>query len=104
MTDRPDVVIERTIARDHPAFAGHFPGSPVLPGACVLALVLQAAVEQPWPASPGGGIVVQQVKFLAPVGPGQTLTIELQRGPAGMAFHVRCGATTVSRGQLASAV
>lgn len=94
----PDAVIERTIARDHPAFAGHFPGAPVLPGACVLALVLQAASTQ---TPMRGGVLVQQVKFLAPVGPGQTLTIELQPGAGGVAFHVRCGTTTVARGQLA---
>lgn len=98
----PDTVIERTIARDHPAFAGHFPDAPVLPGACVLALVLQAAAQQFRPASQGNGLVVQQVKFLAPVGPGQTIAIELQAGSGGVTFHVRCGTTTVARGQLSS--
>jgi 3-hydroxyacyl-[acyl-carrier-protein] dehydratase len=103
VSDGPDLLIERTVARDHPAFAGHFPGAPVLPGACVLALVLQAAVGRPALATPGGGIAVQQVKFLAPVGPGQTLAIELHDGAGGVAFHVRCGTTTVARGQLAPA-
>ena len=31
-----------TIARDHPAFAGHFPGAPVLPGVVLLSLVIEA--------------------------------------------------------------
>ena len=104
MTEPHSILIERTVSRDHPAFAGHFPGAPVWPGACVLAQVLQAAVEEPACAMAlAGGVVVQQVKFLAPVGPGQSLTIELQPSPTAVAFHVRCGPTTVARGQLASA-
>ena len=103
MTASPALLIERTVERDHPAFAGHFPGAPVWPGACVLALVLHEAAAHPALATPGGGIVVQQVKFLALVGPGQTLAIELHDSPGGVAFHVRCGGTTVARGQLAPA-
>jgi 3-hydroxymyristoyl/3-hydroxydecanoyl-(acyl carrier protein) dehydratase len=104
MSAAAEFVVERRIAPDHPAFAGHFPGAPVLPGACVLALVLQAADEQPLlKAALGARVVVPLVKFLAPVGPGQHLVIHLRPGADAVGFDVRCGQTTIARGQLASA-
>jgi len=100
--DGVEAVVE--IAADHPAFAGHFPGAPVLPGAFVLALVMQAASEHPALASRLGDTPqVQQVKFLAPVGPGQRLVVRLTGSITGIAFQVVCGAVTVARGQLAPA-
>ena len=58
------------------AFDGHFPGSPVLPGAYLLAIVLHELEQQPaLRARLGPTLQVQQVKFLAPVSPGQTLRI-----------------------------
>jgi 3-hydroxymyristoyl/3-hydroxydecanoyl-(acyl carrier protein) dehydratase len=99
-----DIVVERQVATDHPAFTGHFPGAPVLPGACVLALVLQAAAEQPeLNATLGTRIAVPQVKFLAPVGPGQHLVIHLRPAAGALGFDVRRGGTTIARGQLAPA-
>lgn len=97
-----NTVVERTIAADHPAFAGHFPGAPVLPGACVLALVLQAASEHaPSRSLLGERVAVPQVKFLAPLGPGQRIAIALRPGARGVDFDVRCGTVTIARGQLA---
>lgn len=90
------------VATDHPAFAGHFPGAPVLPGAFVLALVMQAVTDHRALADRLGATPeVQQVKFLAPVGPGQRLVVRLHASGAGVAFEVVCGAVTVARGQLA---
>jgi len=89
------------IEADLPAFGGHFPGSPVLPGAYLLALVLHELERQPaLRAQLGTTLQVQQVKFLAPVGPGQTLRIRLEARPPGIVFSVHHGATLVARGQL----
>jgi len=65
------------VAADHPAFAGHFPGHPILPGVVLLgwaARTLAAATGQP--ALP---CEVAAAKFLRPVGPGAVLTIRHTR-------------------------
>jgi len=86
------------------AFDGHFPGAPVLPGAYLLAIVLQQIEQQPALRERLGATwQVQQVKFLAPVGPGQTLRIRLEARGDAIAFSVHHGSTPVARGQLAGA-
>ncbi len=85
------------VPRDHPAFDGHFPGAPVLPGVVLLAWVIDAA--QPWAA--GRKLAVPEVKFLHPVGPGSELLITLQAQRAGLVFDVRLGDVVAARGRLA---
>ena len=94
---------EVLIAASHPAFAGHFPDAPVLPGVVLLTLALEAAQEVPsWAARLGAAPRIDQVKFLAPVGPGQTLRIGLRARGDGLDFDVRCGGTAVARGRLSA--
>lgn len=47
----------------HPAFDGHFPGAPMVPGALLLAAALEAL------GLGGAGTVVASAKFLHPVLP-----------------------------------
>lgn len=86
------------IPPDHPAFAGHFPGAPVLPGVVLLAHVLRAAEAEAAPE--GAGWQIDQVKFLGPVGPGSDLCIELAPRGAAVGFEVRHGARLVASGRL----
>jgi 3-hydroxymyristoyl/3-hydroxydecanoyl-(acyl carrier protein) dehydratase len=61
------------VAADHPAFAGHFPGAPVLPGAVLLDEVL-SEIER----SRGIDITrwrITAAKFLGRVLPGDELTL-----------------------------
>ena len=85
------------VPRDHPAFSGHFPGAPVLPGVVLLAWVIDTA--QPWAA--GRRLAVPEVKVLHPVGPDSELLIELRAQGAGLAFDVRLGDVVAARGRLA---
>jgi 3-hydroxyacyl-[acyl-carrier-protein] dehydratase len=62
------------IAADHPAYAGHFPNFPVLPGALLLDAVLQIIA-----ADHGGelqGWRIASAKFLGAVRPGDALRVE----------------------------
>jgi len=105
MHDATSAAVESTHRIDAalPAFEGHFPGAPVLPGAYLLALVLHELERQPaLRAALGATLQVQQVKFLAPVAPGQTLRIRLQPQAQAIDFAVHCGDTPVARGQVRS--
>jgi beta-hydroxyacyl-ACP dehydratase FabZ len=75
-------VAVKFVATNHPAFAGHFPGRPVLPGVFLIEAVAQAAgvmlgaaVERE-PEGVPMLAAVNRFKFLKPVGPGQELRIE----------------------------
>ncbi|MFC5303229.1 3-hydroxyacyl-ACP dehydratase FabZ family protein [Azospira restricta] len=88
-----------TVPPDHPAFAGHFPGRPILPGVVVLdrALALAAAQFALDPAA----LRLTSAKFLSPVAPGETLAFSLQAAASGsVQFAVRCGDRPVASGTL----
>lgn len=75
------------IAPDHPAFAGHFPGMPILPGAllldealCALASVLDLDLCE-WQ--------ITAAKFLEPVRPGDVIMVEHAPGKDSIRFAVR---------------
>jgi 3-hydroxymyristoyl/3-hydroxydecanoyl-(acyl carrier protein) dehydratase len=101
----PDGDITLHIAADHPAFAGHFPGQPLLPGAALLALVLDALPQRPaLQARLGRTPRIDNAKFLTPVGPGARLRLALREQGSGVAFEVHGeGDAVVARGQLSAA-
>jgi 3-hydroxyacyl-[acyl-carrier-protein] dehydratase len=92
-----------TIAPDHAAFAGHFPGRPLLPGVALLAEVLEAALDVPELAARlGPAPRVNVAKFLAPVVPGTGLEIHFDIRGARLHFTVHAvsgQATPVASGQ-----
>ena len=87
------------VPADHPAFAGHFPGHPIVPGVVLLDRVLQLAQARHGGAA--GGWQVAQVKFLSPCGPSDALRFLLREGArGGLAFAVHCGEREVASGSL----
>src|SRR3977135_2550583 len=70
-----------TVPAEHPALAGHFPGAPILPGVLLLDEMVRA-VEQDR-SQPGTRWRIGAAKFVKPVRPGETLTLEHQPLPNG---------------------
>lgn len=88
------------IVAHHPAFAGHFPGAPLLPGVVLLSQVLEAMLDGPALGERVGSAVTLAVaKFLAPVRPGSLLCIELQSASGALKFEVTEGDRIVARGR-----
>jgi len=81
-----------TVAPDHPAFAGHFPGRPLLPGALLLAEIVEAACTRPELADRFScGATLAAAKFMATVAPGARLEFTLDWDDSTLHFHVEEG-------------
>jgi 3-hydroxyacyl-[acyl-carrier-protein] dehydratase len=91
------------IPKDHPAFAGHFPGSPILPGVVLLQAVMQELLDGPHSCDAHEAWVIEQAKFLHPVSPGDCLTLQVLPNSGRFDFEVRLGDTLVLKGRVAPA-
>lgn len=71
-------------SENHPAFAGHFPGQPIVPGVLLLAWA-QVAIE----LMLGHAIqVLNEAKFHSPATPADTLTLEFEIGTLSVRFEI----------------
>ena len=88
-----------TIAVEHPALPGHFPGAPIVPGVLLLDEIVRIAQTQP--GSAPGRWCIGTAKFLKPVRPGELLTLEHEALPNGsLRFSVARGGEPVARSVL----
>ena len=89
-----------TVPADHPAFAGHFPGRPILPGVVLLDEAMRLA-----PLAVGHPLALRglaSAKFFHPVAPGAALLFRYAAPTArGLAFEIRQGELTVASGSFA---
>lgn len=82
----------------HPAFDGHFPDRPILPGVVLLGYACRALGESLGRAVPPCDIA--SAKFLRPVGPGTTLRVRLTEVPSGWRFDIFADCDPVATGSL----
>ena len=84
---------------DHAAFAGHFPGTPILPGVVLLDIALKVIAETY--LLDLDCCEIGSVKFLSPVHPGDTLTFQHERLTSGtIRFEIRSAETPVASGTI----
>lgn len=77
---------------------GHFPGDPILPGAKLLDLVIEALTRAR--VLPDAGCQIAQSKFSAPVRPGDTIALTWKAAGSRLQFVCTVGAMTVASGQI----
>jgi 3-hydroxymyristoyl/3-hydroxydecanoyl-(acyl carrier protein) dehydratase len=91
------IVTALAIAADHPAYAGHFPGTPVLPGVVLLDATLDALEKAG--KGPLGHWEVSNAKFQSAVRPGEALTLHHETLPNGsIRFAIRAPDRAVANG------
>lgn len=101
-----------TFAADHPVFAGHFPGRPIVPGALLLDEVLHVALQASRVSQgafangkadePKVRCQIASVKFLSPVQPGEALLICCMGGAnRPTRFDITCQGRQVATGTFA---
>ena len=88
-----------SVATGHPAFAGHFPGRPIVPGVVLLSEVLEAVLaDVELAALVGRAPRLGVVKFLAPVGPGAALDLRFEPTATSLRFEVTHAGRPVASG------
>jgi uncharacterized membrane protein len=93
---QPRASIEAPV--EHPAYAGHFPGHPLLPGVVLLERIIAEATSVY-----GVGFHVLQirwVKFVAPLAPCDRATVEFRNEADALHFDVRRGEARIANGVL----
>lgn len=85
-----------TIATDHPALPGHFPGTPVVPGVVVLDHVLRSG--EAWLGRPLGARALKQVKFHSPLLPDERAEVSLDLDGDTLSFRVTRGEHAIAQG------
>lgn len=94
------IEIPLEIAADHPAFAGHFPGEPIVPGVVLLDESLSTVAGHLGVGL--AGCTVVSAKFLSPARPGETLVLALAAGTDGRwRLDVRSGERALASAVLA---
>lgn len=98
MSDAPEHVVTLRVDPQHPVFAGHFPGRPIVPGVLLIDWALTALQDAFPDAVPSGPLELGTVKFLQPVLPGAELRIKCSRtsNSRSIALRIEC------EGQLAA--
>lgn len=88
-----------TVPVDHPAFAGHFPGTPILPGVVLLDMALQTVATSCGLAL--DNCEISSVKFLSPAVPGDELIIQHAVSAGGtIRFDINAGMRKIASGSI----
>lgn len=88
-------VVQLHFPATHPAFAGHFPGAPMVPGALLLAEALAAL------GAASARLEIASAKFLRPVGPDSLVEAScVEAGAGALRLELRAGGQLVATATL----
>jgi 3-hydroxyacyl-[acyl-carrier-protein] dehydratase len=88
-----------TVPLNHPAFAGHFPHMPILPGVVLLDMAIHAMAEAH--LLDAAHYQISSVKFLSPAKPGEDLTIEHGHSSKNtLSFSISAGERPIAIGKI----
>jgi len=91
--------VSLSIAADHPAFAGHFPDMPIVPGVVLLDEALHAIGEAI--GIDLSACTIGSLKFLSPVRPGEPVCIDYGMQAAGaIRFDILSGERKIATGTI----
>ena len=88
-----DLEVEIVAPLDHPSYAGHFPGHPVVPGVVLLDLIVDAVAR-------GAPRRVGHVKFHRVVEPGAAFTLRYRIEGPSLTFRCQDGERLLVEGSL----
>jgi 3-hydroxyacyl-[acyl-carrier-protein] dehydratase len=88
-------VVPLPFAANHPVFAGHFPGHPIVPGVLLLDWA-QAAIE----AQLGRPLqTLAEAKFHSPATPADVLELDFEVGVSAVRFEIRSDRRKIASGR-----
>lgn len=86
-------------AADHPVFAGHFPGMPIVPGVMLLDAAARAIATDC--GFSGGAWQINSVKFLSPLQPDETAMLKFETQANGsVRFDIAVGERSIASGSM----
>jgi 3-hydroxyacyl-[acyl-carrier-protein] dehydratase len=104
--------LSEKISAQHPAFAGHFPHDPLLPGVVLLDMLIQR-VQAHYAGSAGFAactkfaqdrFCLESVKFLSSVRPNDEVSFQWEEQGSKLKFHIYCQTVLVAQGTLTSTI
>ena len=86
--------LDVSVPWDHPSFAGHFPGNPLVPGALLLRWMIERLQQENLAV-----YLIKQCKFLNIVKPGDALQLQIKTNNGSLAVEIFCADKPVAKAQ-----